>query len=1208
MSRNMMRRLMALGLTSALAACGDDASIVAELSTADASNQADVAAVDGGADVATTDAAGADANPTGDSATADVASDDGQTADGTAPTEDTVSGEDSAQTTDSIPGADGTTADAVAADADDAAAVDAVAPGDDAATDSAVLPDAAPADDAASGDGTAADSALDDSTDSASAEDTAADDAAADSTGDGGAAGEDATGGGDDTTETPSACKADADCQNKGAPPLCQAWTCENAACVLGPAVQGTVCDDGNACTSGDACGNGLCLGKPLACDDGNPCTADACDAVAGVCSFPAADVPCDDGNVCTTGDGCSNGKCVAGLAKSCNDGNPCTDDSCDPKAGCQAVDNAAPCTPTDACLTVGVCASGQCKGSTPKDCDDKNPCTADACVAGACSSTAAAGFCDDGDACTEGDACKDGQCASGIAKGCGDGNPCTADQCDKQTGACSNPPSDGPCDAGDKCLGAASCQQGACVAGAAISCDDNNPCTDDGCDKAKGCTHLDNTAPCDNPKTCVLGVCAAGACKVGSQQGCDDSNPCTTDTCEPGKGCVYTAVADKTVCGDGNACIAASLCVSGACVAGKVTVCEAKLCTDATCDPKDGCVWTPNKAACDDGNACTKGDACNNGKCISGVAVDPKTGCDDGNGCTTDACDPKAGCTHTNTTAPCDDGNICTNGEACAAGSCSNGKLDKCDDGKVCTQDVCDAKTGDCSWVGVVGPCEDGNPCTAGDTCKGVTCEAGPLKGCDDGNSCTTDSCDAKAGKCVNTVKAGADVPACDGAVVGGRCVKAFAGANSWANAEKACQAWGGGHLVRIANATENGSVRQLASQTCGNNAATWIGLNDLVAEGKYVWADGTPANYFSWSQGEPNNCDGCCGAPEDVVQMLGNGTWNDICTNQTAACFVCDRPLPAVKCDDGSACSSDDTCVSGACVGAKATCDDANPCTTDSCDPKTGCVATPVADGTACGTGFACTKGVCSLGSPSNPAKSCAELKAAGAGDGLFTLDPDGKDGPIAALQTQCNNTRDGGGWTLVAISANDGQNTWTWNNRLLWSTNTTLIGSPTVLNKDFKSAALHVMPFKDLLFVHAPSDVWASYYAVGDGKQSLAQRIGGYANVVCWQPGQGFPLSAGTLKAGGKLCSSNLFFNAHDHDGNATQCGDDDPTFGPSWSASNNGTCPFDDPGLSGGLGPQQANPTVEQAPVGFGFGLNLNSGANGSGANRMSVWVR
>ena len=42
-------------------------------------------------------------------------------------------------------------------------------------------------------------------------------------------------------------------------------------------------------------------------CDDGNPCTTDTCDAVEG-CVFTFNTNSCTDGNACTSQDACSGG------------------------------------------------------------------------------------------------------------------------------------------------------------------------------------------------------------------------------------------------------------------------------------------------------------------------------------------------------------------------------------------------------------------------------------------------------------------------------------------------------------------------------------------------------------------------------------------------------------------------------------------------------------------------------------------------------------------------------------------------------------------------------------------------------------------------------------------------------------------------------------------------------------------------------------
>jgi hypothetical protein len=109
---------------------------------------------------------------------------------------------------------------------------------------------------------------------------------------------------------------------------------------------------------------------------------AGVCDPATGHCTNPAATdgTACNDDNACTTLDSCSSGQCVGGLPTDCNDGNLCTDDSCDPIAGCTHTNNTAPCSDGDACTNGDACVDGTCHGGSPLDCDDGNPCTVDSC------------------------------------------------------------------------------------------------------------------------------------------------------------------------------------------------------------------------------------------------------------------------------------------------------------------------------------------------------------------------------------------------------------------------------------------------------------------------------------------------------------------------------------------------------------------------------------------------------------------------------------------------------------------------------------------------------------------------------------------------------------------------------------------------------------------------------------------------------------
>src|SRR5439155_332959 len=74
-------------------------------------------------------------------------------------------------------------------------------------------------------------------------------------------------------------------------------------------------------------------VASTAACDDGNPCTDDTCSPSSG-CAHTDNSAPCSDNNPCTTGDSCSQGACAGGPPPSCDDGDPCTVDSCHPASG----------------------------------------------------------------------------------------------------------------------------------------------------------------------------------------------------------------------------------------------------------------------------------------------------------------------------------------------------------------------------------------------------------------------------------------------------------------------------------------------------------------------------------------------------------------------------------------------------------------------------------------------------------------------------------------------------------------------------------------------------------------------------------------------------------------------------------------------------------------------------------------------------------
>ena len=129
-------------------------------------------------------------------------------------------------------------------------------------------------------------------------------------------------------------------------------------------------CDDGSVCTQTDLCQDGVCNGlNPLICEDGNPCTDNTCDSVVGcVMSFNTA--ACEDGNLCTEDDTCTSGVCMAGPKALCQNPNPCVAGHCYPDTGCVYSNNdgAACVSDSDDCPS-GKCVAGTCQSKAGVQC-----------------------------------------------------------------------------------------------------------------------------------------------------------------------------------------------------------------------------------------------------------------------------------------------------------------------------------------------------------------------------------------------------------------------------------------------------------------------------------------------------------------------------------------------------------------------------------------------------------------------------------------------------------------------------------------------------------------------------------------------------------------------------------------------------------------------------------------------------------------------
>ncbi len=231
-------------------------------------------------------------------------------------------------------------------------------------------------------------------------------------------------------------------------------------------------------------------------CDDGDPCTNDTCNSDGSCKHKELAGLACDDGSLCTQTDKCLAGKCVGGNALDCDDKDPCTNDTCDPFTGCvHKASSDAVCPDDGEVCTQDLCKEGKCLHPQAKDgstcADDGLICTQDACQAGTC-----AHLPKNGGVCTD------------------DGNGCTKDVC--SAGACKHIPATGSaCEDGNPCTLKDTCNAGKCLSGPLNQCNDNNPCTKDVCTPQTGCKHSNNDyALCTaSSADCPVGTCSGGGC-----------------------------------------------------------------------------------------------------------------------------------------------------------------------------------------------------------------------------------------------------------------------------------------------------------------------------------------------------------------------------------------------------------------------------------------------------------------------------------------------------------------------------------------------------------------------------------------------------------------------------------------------------------------------------------------------------------------------
>ncbi len=304
------------------------------------------------------------------------------------------------------------------------------------------------------------------------------------------------------------------------------------------------------------------------------------------------------------------------------------------------------------------------------------------------------------------------------------------------------------------------------------------------------------------------------------------------------------------------------------------------------------------------------------------GTTADCEAGaCIDGYCCGATTCTGCQGCSNAKTGQPngtcadvvngTDPNGACTLGVACASATCESG---------ACATTV---SSGSCY---IDSACYAANAPNPGNACQ--TCQPGTSgtawtdangTSCDDGNACTkNDTC--SAGTCGGT---------------------AYTCTPTDCQASSTCDGTGGCNTTPKADGstcTSNGVTCEQA--ICESGSCT----HPLVAGTCYIAS-------ACYSADAPN--------PSNACQTCQPGKSTSTWTNDDG-----------VSCNDGNACTKNDTCSAGTCGGTAYTCTPTDCQASSTCDGTGGCNTTPKADGSTCtSNGVTCEQAICESGSCTHP-----------------------------------------------------------------------------------------------------------------------------------------------------------------------------------------------------------------------------------------------